>query len=170
MAKTIVLAEHLSVQELEENYRQAKTGIASRQFQALWLLAQGNPTQKVSQITGYSRHWLYCLIRRYNQLGLEGVGDRRRNNHGTNNLLSDVEQAQLWQVLQGEAPGGGLWNGAKVAQWLSQLKGEPIHRQRGWEILRQMTFRLRVPRPAHQVTTPEEQEAWKKNSSVTPHN
>jgi transposase len=163
MPKRIVLAEHLSEEELGQKYRQASSGIESRQFQVLWLLAQGQPTEKVSQITGYSRNWIYQLVRTYNQQGVESVGDRRRFNQGRNQILDDVEQAHLWQVLQGAAPDGGLWNGKKVADWLSELKGEPIHRQRGWEILRQMTFRLPVPRPAHSGTSPAEQEAWKKN-------
>lgn len=166
MPKRIVLAEHLSVGELEQNYRQARNGLESRQFHVLWLLAQGKVTEKVSEITGYSRNWIYCLVRRYNEWGIEGVGDLRRKNYGTNNILNDVEQAQLWQVLQAPPPDGGLWNGKKVATWLSELKGKPIHRQRGWEILKQMTFRLRVPRPAHRGTTLEEQSAWKKNFSL----
>jgi len=60
-----------------------------------------------------------------------------------------VTQAQLWQARQGTAPDGGLWNGRQVADWLTGVTGRKISRQRGWEILRQMTFRLRVPRPAH---------------------
>jgi transposase len=164
MPKRIVLAEHLSKEELERKYRQARSGIESRQFQVLWLLAQGHLTENVSQITGYGRNWIYQLVRKYNQQGVESVGDGRRFNQGSNQILDDVEQAHLWQVLQGAAPDGGLWNGKKVADWLSELKGEPIDRQRGWEILRQMTFRLRVPRPAHSGTSPAEQEAWKKNS------
>jgi hypothetical protein len=58
---------------------------------------------------------------------------------------------------------GGLWNGRKVADWLTEVTGTTISRQRGWESLRQMTFRLRVPRPCHTNSDPLEQEAWKKN-------
>ena len=46
----------------------------------------------------------------------------------------------LWQVLQEKAPDGGLWNGRK-SDWLTSLTGRQISRQRGGEILRQMTFR-----------------------------
>ena len=31
------------------------------------------------------------------------------------------------------APDGGLWNGRKVADYLSELIGQPISRQLGWE-------------------------------------
>jgi hypothetical protein len=75
-----------------------------------------------------------------------------------------VEQAQLWQVLQQPPPDGGLWNGRKVADWMSELKGEKVCRQRGWEYLKSMKFRLRVPRPEHQESDLLEQEEWKKKS------
>ena len=78
---------------------------------------------------------------------------------GKKPLINDVEQARLWQVLQENAPDGGLWNGRKVADWLTSITGELVSRQRGWEILRQMTFRLRVPRPSHIESDYFEQEA-----------
>jgi transposase len=99
----------------------------------------------------------------YNELGVKGLGARRQLNQGAKPLINDLHQAQLWQALQEKASDGGLWNGRKVADWLSQVTGKMISRQRGWEILRQMTFRLRVPRPCHTKSDLLEQEAWKKN-------
>jgi hypothetical protein len=55
----------------------------------------------------------------------------------------------LWQVLQQPPPDGGLWNGRKVADWMSELKGEKSVVCIGWEYLKSMKFRLRVPRPEH---------------------
>ena len=125
-------------------------------------MAQGKKSEEVQEITGYSRTWIYQLVQRYNQFGLEGLQDRRKNNRGSEPLIDDVVQAHLWQVLQENAPDGGLWNGRKVADWLTQVTGKKISRQRGWEILRQMTFRLRVPRPCHTDSDLIEQEKCKK--------
>ena len=146
MPKRITIAEHLNSSELEQLYKHAKDGIESRHYQIIWLLAQGKKTEEVEEITGYSRTWIYALVKRYNELGISGVCDRRNQNQGAKPLIGDVEQARLWQVLQENAPDGGLWNGRKVADWLSEVTGTNFSRQRGWEILRQMTFRLRVPR------------------------
>ena len=163
MPKRITVAEHTNIARLEQLYKQASGGVESRQFQIIWLLAQGKKTEEVTQITGYSRTWIYALVKRYNELGIEGLGDLRHHNLGAKPLIDDVQQAQLWQVLQGKAPDGGLWNGRKVADWLTALTERQISRQRGWEILRQMTFRLRVPRPSHTQSDETEQIAWKKN-------
>jgi transposase len=162
MSSRISLVAHLSSHELEQRYRKAKNGVESRQFHIIWLLSEGRTTEEVVTLTGYSRNWIYRLVRLYNEQGTDALGDQRRHNQGAAPLLDDWQQSQLWQVLQGAAPDGGLWNGRKVADWLSELTGERIYRQRGWEILRQMTFRLRVPRPAHTEGDLEEQQAWKK--------
>lgn len=44
MPKRISVATHLSIEELEQRYRQAKDGIESRQYQIIWLVAQGKKT------------------------------------------------------------------------------------------------------------------------------
>lgn len=163
MPKRISVAKYLSIEELEKRYRQAKDGIESRQYHMIWLVAQGKKTQEVEEITGYSKTWIYALVKRYNEFGAEYLGDRRQLNQGKQPVVDDMQQAQLWQVLQEKAPDGGLWNGRKVADWLTEVTGNQISRQRGWEILRQMTFRLRVPRPSHTKSDHFEQEAWKKN-------
>lgn len=79
-------------------------------------------------------------------------------------MFDDVQQANLLQALREPALDGGLWNGRKVADYLSELIGQPISRQQGWEYLKQMRLRLRVPRPEHQESNPDEQEAWKKKT------
>ena len=162
MTKRISLVNHLTLKELELRYRQAKEGVESRQYQIIWLLAQGKTTEEVQEITSYSRTWIYRLVKRYNQSGGEGLGDRRKFNQGAEPLVNDIQQAQLWQALQEKAPDGGLWNGRKVADWLSEVTRTTISRHWGWEILRQMTFRLRVPRPSHTESDPVELQAWKK--------
>jgi transposase len=145
MPKKVTSANHLSVEELHQRYRQSKESSQKIHDQMIWLIALGKTVREVSEITGYSRHWIYQLVRRYNSGGVLALADGRKHNQGKEPLLNDWEQAQLWQVLQDKCPDGGLWNGIKVADWLSQLTGKKISRYRGWEILKQMSFRLRIP-------------------------
>lgn len=162
MPKRLTITPHLSIDELEQRYRDAKTVTERSHYQILWLLAKGKTSEEVAVVTGYSRHWIYELARSYNQLGAEALGDLRRYNRGATPKLDDVQQDNLLQAVRGPAPDGGLWNGRKVADYLSELLGTPVSRQQGWVYLKQMELRLRVPRPEHQQSDVEVQEAWKK--------
>ena len=70
MPKRITIIPHLTVNELEQRYRQATHHIERSHYQIIWLLAQGRPTKEVAAVTGYSRYWIYELVRSYNRLGV----------------------------------------------------------------------------------------------------
>jgi hypothetical protein len=55
MPKRITIAPHLSVEELQSSFRQAKTPTCAHHYQIIWLLANGKTTAEVMAITGYSR-------------------------------------------------------------------------------------------------------------------
>lgn len=166
MPKLVTIQPHMRVEELEQRYRQCSEVVESRHYQIIWLLAKGKTTAEVAQVTGYSRGWIRRLARHYNQQGASALGDRRHENPGAETLLSDVQQAQLWQALQQPAPDGGLWNSRKVADWIAELIDRPVSKQRGWDYLRQMELRLRVPRPCHSEADPTLQQAWKKKLAL----
>ena len=80
MPKRIIITPHLSIEELEQFYRQAKEPIERSHYQIIWLLAQGKTTKEVAAVTGYSRSWIYELVWGYNGLGPKTLGDGRHNN------------------------------------------------------------------------------------------
>lgn len=162
MPKRVQITAHLSLEELEQRYRQAKDGVERSHYQIIWLLAQGKRTEEVAALTGYSRGWIYELVWGYNRQGPASLGDHRHHNRGVQPLLNDLQQAQLWQLLQQPPVDGDLWDGPKVAQWMSELLGRRVHPQRGWEYLRALEMRRRRPRPQHQEADLDEQQAWKK--------
>ncbi len=165
MPRRMTIAPHLSAEELHARFRHAKTPTVAHHYQIMWLLACGKTTAEVMAVTGYSRGWIYELVWGYNHLGPESLEDRRCQNSDRDPLLNDLQQALLWQVPKQPPRDGGLWNGRKVADWMSELLGEKVCRQRGWEYLKSMKFRLRVPRPSHQESALLEQEEWKKKST-----
>lgn len=102
MPKRISVAKHLTIEQLEQHYRQAKDGVESRQYQIIWLLAQGKKTEEVEEITGYSRTWIYTLVKRYNEFGAEGLGDSRNQNQGTKPLIDDALASTIMASFTGE--------------------------------------------------------------------
>lgn len=163
MPKKLSLSQHLSTQKLLNRYRNASNVVEKSHYQVIWLLSTGKTPKQVAEITSYSQTWIYQLINRYNQHREAGLGDLRASNRGKKPLLNDFQQAQLHQVLTSPAPDGGLWNGRKVAEWMSEVTGKKVSRIRGWEYLKQMEYTLKVPRAQHQESSWSEQQEWKKN-------
>lgn len=162
MPRRITIQPHLSLDELEIRYRQATETTQRTRYQVIWLLAQGKTSAEVVALTGYGKPWIYEIVRNYNRLGPEMLEDQRHKNKGIQPLLNEMQEMQLWQALQEPPPDGGLWNGPKVAAWMSQLLGRPVYPQRGWEYLKRLRLPLLVPRSQHPPADPNEQQAWKK--------
>jgi transposase len=166
MPKRLELLPHASTEELEHRYRKAKDPVERSHHQIVWLLSEGRRTREVCEVTGYSPGWVRRIARRYNERGVEGLGDRRHANPGARRraLLDEEGQAELREALCGPPPGGGMWSGPKVARWIAQRNGlEKVHVQRGFEYLRKVGMSPQVPRPSNaQGADDSEREAFKK--------
>ncbi len=163
------MSPHASTEELEHRYRKAKDPVERSHRQIVWLLSEGRTTREVCEVTGYSPGWVRQIARRYNERGVEGLGDRRHGNPGAREraLLDEEGQAELREaLLEGPPPGGGMWSGPKVARWIEQRNGlKKVHVQRGFEYLRKVGMSPQVPRPSNaQGADASEQEAFKKSS------
>jgi hypothetical protein len=91
MPKRIALASHLGIEELFSRYRQATEPMERSHYQIIWLLATGLTALEVSQVTGYTRIWIYQLVKRYNEEGATLLGDQRHQNLGKESWLTDVQ-------------------------------------------------------------------------------
>ena len=168
MPKTIKLEPHLSSEELENHYREAKDPVLRSHYQILWLISLGKTTRQVMEVTGSSRGWIQQLARRYNRYGAEALGDRRHHNPGAKEraLLSVEQQQELKEALKKPPPDGGMWNSPKVGEWIERSTGKVLSqkKQRGWEYMRKLGNSPKVPRPRHKKADKHEQEAFKKSS------
>jgi transposase len=159
---------------LENLYRKAKDPVERSHLQIVWLLSEGTRTEEVSEVTGYSPGWVRKIARRYNEWGVDALGDRRHSNPGAKQraLLDESGEEELLEALQGAPPGAppasvgsGMWSGPKVALWIAQRNGlEKVHVQRGFEYLRKVGMSPQVPRPANARADTSEKEAFKKVS------
>jgi hypothetical protein len=166
MPKRITIAPHLSVEELQSSFRQVKMPTCPHHYQIIWLLANGKTTAEVIAITGYSRGWIYELVWGYNHLEPESIGDQRVTNRDRDPLLNDVEQAQLWQVLEQPPLDGGLWNGRKVADWMSELKGYKVSRLHRMGIFEVHEVSIESSSPTTPgIRSPQNLQEWKKKSA-----
>lgn len=161
---TVHITPHLDTDQLGQHYRKAQDPVERSHFQIIWLLSQQRSVEEVSEITGYSERWIFEIVRRFNADGPSGLGDRRHDNPGiVKPLLTPIQERDLRIALSFSPPDGGVWNGRKVADWISNAIGRPVRRQRGWDYLKKLGFRLRKPRPRHINGDKEQQQMFKKN-------
>jgi len=109
--------------------------VHERHREVIRLLELHAPLREIATITGYSLRAVQYIGQRYRETGLAALEDRRARSQGTTPLLTPLLQCELRHALEQPPPGGGDWNGPKVAHWMSARTGKPIARQRGWEYL-----------------------------------
>ena len=119
MPKRLKLSPHASTQELEHRYREAKDPVERSHRQIVWLLSEGKTTKEVCEVTGYSPGWVRQIARRYNERGVEGLGDRRHSNPGAKEraLLDEAGELELLEALQGPPPAGGGCGAGRRRWW-----------------------------------------------------
>ena len=106
---------------MEHRYRKAKDPVERSHHQIVWLLSEGKRTEEVSEVTGYSTGWVRQVARRYDERGVEGLGDRRHRNPGAREraLLDEEGQAEFREALEGSPPARALAGGGcgAVRRW-----------------------------------------------------
>ena len=162
MPRRIKLEPHLSIEAIEQRYRQAPDVVARSQWQIVWLIGQGKRSAAVAEVTGYSADWIRLVVQRYNQAGPDSVGDRRHSNPGQARLLSPEQEVELGHVLDDAAQRGEAWTSGQVAAWMSARLGRSVQAWVAWCAMQRLGFSRQLPRPRHTKADPQEQEAFKK--------
>jgi transposase len=100
------LSPHATKEELENRYRKARDPVERSNYQIVWLLSEGRRTEEVSEVTGYSPGWMRKIARRYNERGVDALGDRRHQNPGAKEkaLLDEAGEEELVEALQEAHP------------------------------------------------------------------
>ncbi|MDG4674956.1 hypothetical protein P9A16_27940 [Shinella sp. 838] len=58
----VALADHLSLDELDHEYRSGKDGTTARHYEVIRLLARGHSTTQVSALSGFGMRWIEELV------------------------------------------------------------------------------------------------------------
>lgn len=155
-----------SISEVEASFRRERDAVRRSHLQVIWRLLSGDPVDDVVRMSGYSRRWVNVLIDRWNRDGLAGLGDRRRDNDGAKPLLDTAGLVALAEALERAPADGGLWNGRKVAAWMSAYLDREVSTKRGFDYLHRLGYSLQQPRPRHdKAAGPEDCAVFKKNST-----
>jgi hypothetical protein len=81
--------------QLKDLYRGARDPVLRAHLHIVWRLSLGEPLGRVAQLSGYSTKWVKEILRRYEEGGVQGLGDRRHHNPGgAERALLDAEQRE----------------------------------------------------------------------------
>lgn len=161
--KRLPVVQHLSAEEIARRYRACPDATEKSRWHVLWLVTRADQplsATKAAALVGYTPAWGRAIVKRYNERGADALSDGRRKN-GADPKLTPEQQAELLAALQAEPPDHGLWSGPKVAAFVKDRWGVGVCPQTGWQWLKNLGFRLVVPRPRHpKAATPEQQRVW----------
>src|SRR6266516_6218632 len=117
------VADHLSIEELEQRDRACADVCQARHYHVIWLLAQGHTIVEVSGLMGFVPRWIEQLQARDNALGPHALGDLRRNNGTRPSVLKPELLEKLKVRLKEPPPDGGIWTSRKVADFMADQLG-----------------------------------------------
>ena len=149
MSRRIELRPHLSTRELYERYRACRQPNEKARWRALYLISRGTLASEAARRVGRTSGWVTQLTQRYNEGGAEAVPDRRGGVKPGPPPRVEAVASELDAALRRPAPDGGLWTAPKVARWIEERTGQPVHETTAWRAMRRLGFSLQVPRPRH---------------------
>lgn len=168
MSHALEVQTELSLEQLEEIYKQATSVVEQRRAQVILLRAEGLAPSQVAQLVRVHPRTVASYVRRFNEQGVDSLLDARSHNQGRPALLDEAARQALRQALEEPPAQGGRWTGPKATRWLEdylELKPGSLNDARGWEALKALNYSYKSSRPRHVNSASEsEREAWKKNS------
>lgn len=155
---------HHTIDELRTLYRTEADARMARRIQAVWLARQGLTCQAVMDVTGAAQRTVFDWIAKYNRGGIDELLDRPRS--GRPMFLDAGQLKQLAERIEAgpvEKDVVSVFNAATVDQLVEKEFGV-LYSLRGIQLLLgRMGFSYQCPRPVHENSDPEVQEAFKKN-------
>jgi transposase len=166
MPKKAYLANHYTSDKLKQKYIKSQDFVESRRWHLLWKVSLGWSIKNSAIAVGFSYTYGKEIVSRYNELGEEGVKNKRNKERekigGKKQLLREEQILKLRKALESRPLDGGIWTGPKVARWIEKETGiKKVWNQRGWDYLKKSRYSCQSPRPKHRKGNPVEQEEFK---------
>jgi len=164
--------KRLEIAKLEEAKKLIRTEIhrtdesrLQHRLHCVLLLCDGKKCSEVSELFGDSLRVLQNWIKEFNKAGIDGLRDHNRP--GRTPKLSSEDLARLNKDLRTLPRDLGyyqnLWDGKLLSHHIKTCYGIELKVRQCQNLLHDLGFRRRKPRPLIAKADPEKQEAFKKN-------
>ncbi len=157
MGRKIKVEWQEGAEELRQKYLQEKDLQIRPRLHALWLLREGWLAKDVAQALGVYDETVYRWIAWYRKGGLAEVCRHRITGGSTGRLTQEQEQQLIAYSKKGT-----FRTAQDVRAWIEQTFRVTYGKMGIYRLLARLKIRWKVPRPMHQKTSLERQEAFKK--------
>lgn len=152
--------------ELRKAAKLEDNPLVVRRALSIAMVLEGYDRKSAAEACGMDRQTLRDWVHRYNEHGLEGLRERRHNNH-LSPLTPEASEAFAVLVEQGPNPavhGVVRWRRVDLKRELEVRFGIQVQERTVGSYLAKLGYRRLSVRPQHPGADPEEQEAFKKTS------
>ena len=163
MGRAPEVAWEESSQELYEFYRGERDTERRKRVHALWLVRSSRPPAEAAELAGVGKRTLERWLSWYRQGGLKEVLERVPG-HGAPGSTCQLGGERLEELLT-RAGQGQFRTYVEARDWVEGEWGVSYKYKGMYALLRRLSVRPKVPRPAAEKANPEAQEAWKKGDS-----
>lgn len=161
IAVALKVHPHLTATQLEQRFSNGRDVEERERLHCVLLKSRGHSSKAIAAMFLKREDWVRRTVRRYNELGPDGMKDGRRNS-GTVGVLDDDGKAALEAALLADPADGGLWSGPKVAKWIRDRTGKSCCNHTGWMYLKRLGYTVQRPRPEQPDANKEDQEVFKR--------
>jgi transposase len=122
------------------------------------------PISLVSSVFGTDRTTLWRWIKRFASKGVAGLADEAKGHKPSKLRAEQRQQVATWLEEGHNSQGTAiLWTLQKLRLAIMTEFGISLGQTATWELVRQLGFRQKVPRPRHTKADKQVQESFKKN-------
>lgn len=167
MPVPLLVASHLTETELRNRAKNTRNPDERMRWIAITQKMAGRSTTLIADFCNRKPDWVRRVVRLYNAKGPDAIKDGRVKNSRPP-LLDATGLLKLRYAMENESPpGGGLWDGPKVARWMSAHLQRKVGPQMGWKYLtKRLKWSQKVPLPSHPQSDEQANETFKKGGST----
>jgi len=158
------LVDEVTLAKAQADLRCVPQGKVALRLLAVIAAGRGEGLQKIACFFGTTRQTVAAWIGHYRKAGVSALSDRPRGHR--RRRLNQEQQRRIDQWLErSQDPGGEPihWTIDILKEAIDDQFSVGLGRTRVWQLMRELRFRPKVPRPRHSKADREAQEACKKN-------
>jgi transposase len=152
-----------SAEDLYEIYKGERDTERRKRAHALWLVRSGRPVALAAELAGVGQRTLERWLSWYRRGGLEEVL-KRVPGHGAPGSACRLSEERLTELVE-RAGQGRFRTYLEARDWVQSEWGVGYEYKGMYALLRRLSVRPKVPRPAAEKADPDAQEAWKRGDS-----